>query len=349
MSNRIGILVLIALAVAVGVVSTCTIVVPEYDSVVLTEFGEPVGKPITEPGLQLVWPWYEQHVFPKRLLRWDGDRSQIPTRDKRFIWVDATARWRILDPLGFLRSVGGMAGAQTRLDDILDSAVRTVISDNDLIEIVRTEAELVGLPEASTGSDAQAVTADARAIIRKGRIALQTEVVARANDVTRKQYGIEIVDVRIKRINYIEEVQANIFNRMIAERKKVAEQYRSEGQGKASEILGRMERDLEVIRAEAQRKAREIEGLADADASRIYADAYGEDPEFYGFLATLDAYERGIGKAGHARMVLGTDNELLRYLGSPGRGTLPSVTPQPPPPPVRRGAAGAAGGELLLP
>ena len=346
MSNRVGILVLLVLAIAAGVIATCTVVVPEYDAVVLTEFGEPVGAPITEPGLQLVWPWYEQHVFPKRLLRWDGDRSQIPTRDKRFIWVDATARWRILDPLAFLRSVGGMAGAQTRLDDILDSAVRTVISDNDLIEIVRTEPELVGLPAASTGSDAQAITADARAIIVKGRIALQTEVVARANDVTRKQYGIEIVDVRIKRINYIEDVQANIFNRMIAERKKVAEQYRSEGQGKAAEILGRMERDLEVIRAEAQRKAREIEGLADADASRIYAEAYGEDPEFYGFLATLDAYERGIGKGGHARMVLGTDSELLRYVQNPGRAAAPAAVAPPGPAPGRSRGAPT---ELLLP
>jgi membrane protease subunit HflC len=320
MRTKTALAVLATLA-ALGLLwSTSVMIVPEYESVVLTEFGDPVGDPIIEPGLRLVMPWYERHVFPKRLLRWDGDRSQIPTRDKRFIWVDATARWRILDPLAFLRSVNSVASAQTRLDDVLDSAVRTVISDNALIELVRTERELIGLPEAGTAS---MVGEDATTLVDKGRSALQAEIVGRANEVTSKQYGIEVVDVRIKRISYIDEVQANIFNRMIAERKKVAEQYRSEGKGKAAEILGRTERELDQIRSEAFRKAREIEGAADAEAARIFAEAYSQDPEFYAFLATLEAWERGIGKGERTRMVLSTDADLLRYLqriGAPASG-----------------------------
>ncbi|MCB9737749.1 MAG: protease modulator HflC [Deltaproteobacteria bacterium] len=314
MSNRLGLLILVVVVATVAAVSTCTMIVPEFESVVLTEFGEPVGEPITTPGLRLVMPWYERHIFPKRLLRWDGNVSQIPTRDKRFILVDATARWRILDPLQFLRSVTNVNGAQTRLDDIIDSAVRTVISDNELIELVRTERELIGLPEGATATALAVLGDGARATIEKGRIALQTEIVTRSNATTKEQYGIEVVDVRVKRINYIDEVQSNIFNRMIAERKKVAEQYRSEGKGKAAEILGRMERDLKQIESEAFRKAREIEGAADADAARIYAEAYGADPEFYAFLATLDTWERGLGKGERTRMILGTDSDLLRYL-----------------------------------
>ncbi len=316
MSNKAGLLVLALVAAVVVVLSTCTMIVPEFESVVLTEFGEPVGDPITTPGLRVVMPWYERHVFPKRLLRWDGDRSQIPTRDKRFIWVDATARWKILDPLKFLRSVNNVTGAQTRLDDVLDSAVRTVISDNELIELVRSERDLIGLPEGATATAAAVLGDGATAVIAKGRIALQTEVVVRANATTKEQYGIEVVDIRVKRINYIEEVQSNIFNRMIAERKKVAELYRSEGKGKAAEIQGRMEHDLKRIESEAFRKAREIEGDADADAARIYAEAYGADPEFYAFLATLDTWERGIGKGERTRLVLSTRAELLRYLQS---------------------------------
>jgi modulator of FtsH protease HflC len=316
MSNRIGIIVLGILILSAVIVSTCTMIVPEYESVVLTEFGDPVGDPLIEPGLKLVMPWYERHIFPKRLLRWDGDRSQIPTRDKRFIWVDASARWKIVDPLLFLRAVNTVKGAQTRLDDVIDSAVRTIISDNELIELVRSDRDLVGLPTESTDT-VTAANHDASAVIEKGRIALQEEVVRRANTKTETEYGIKVVDVRIKRINYIEEVQANIFNRMIAERKKVAERYRSEGKGQAAEILGVMERDLERIRSEAFRKAREIEGQADAEAARIFAEAYGADVEFYTFIATLETWERGIGKGHRTRLVLGTDGDLLRYLRTP--------------------------------
>jgi len=313
MSNRIAAIGIATIIIGFLIARSCILVVNEYDQVVLTEFGQPVGEARTEPGLYFVMPWYQPHRFSKRLLRWDGDRAQIPTADKRFIWVDTTARWRVKDPLKFLQSVRNYRGAQTRLDDIIDSEVRTTLSENDLIEAVRTDPQLVRAP-----GEATKVAADLH--IEQGRKALQDRIVARAQVKTLEQFGIELKDVRIKRINYIEEVQASIFNRMIAERKKVAEEYRSVGKGKAAEILGRMERMLKEIRSGAYRKAREIEGEADAEATRIYAEAYGQDPEFYAFMQTLETYSGAMGKARakgtRTTLLMSTGSEFFRYLKS---------------------------------
>ncbi len=311
MSNRVAAIGIAVIIIGFLVIRTCVLVVNEFDQVVLTEFGQPVGEARTEPGLYFVMPWYQPHRYSKRLLRWDGERAQIPTADKRFIWVDTTARWRVKDPLKFLQSVRNYRGAQTRLDDIIDSEVRTVLSENDLIEAVRTDPQLVRAP-----GEATKVAADLH--IERGRKVLQDRIVERAQITTLEQFGIELKDVRIKRINYIEEVQASIFNRMIAERKKVAEEYRSVGKGKAAEILGRMEKQLKVIRSGAYRKAREIEGEADAEATRIYAEAYSQDSEFYAFLQTLETYSGALGKARkkgtRTTLLMSTGAEFFKYL-----------------------------------
>ena len=323
LSNRAGVIVLLIVGVAVMLWKNCVLIVHEYEQVVVTEFGDPVGEARTEPGLYFVLPWYDTHEFSKRLLRWDGERAQIPTRDKRFIWVDTTARWKIDDPLKFLQAVRDARGAQTRIDDIIDSKVREVISKHDLIEVVRSSRHLVGLPGGATRTDSLAID--------KGRGLLQKEIVESARQKV-SEYGIGLTDVRIKRINYIEEVQRNIYNRMIAERKKVAEQYRSEGKGRAAEILGRMEKQLKEIRSEAFRKAREIEGAADAEAAGIYAAAYSQDAEFYAFLETLATYERALGakraSGTKASLVLGTDADFFRYLKRAGKPSRPTASAQ---------------------
>jgi membrane protease subunit HflC len=314
--NRTALLWIFVIVAAYFVAEKTVIVVPEYEQVVLTEFGQPVGEARTSPGVYVVMPWYVVHRFPKQMLRWDGDRAQIPTKDKRFIWVDATARWRIVDPLKFLQSVRNREGAMTRLDDVIDSAVRQTISEHNLIEAVRPDPRPIDLPAAATGSGEELT-------VKKGREVLQHEIVQRAGPLTKAEYGVELVDVRLRRINYIEAVQANVFNRMIAERQKVAEQYRSEGAGRSAEITGSMERKLKEVRSTAYRQSREIEGTADAEATRIYAEAYGQDPEFYGFLQTLELYPKALGTGraeGKTHMVLGTDSELLGYLrGSKAR------------------------------
>lgn len=323
MSNRNALVAIVVILLGILVSANCLLVVAEYEQVVLTEFGETVGPPRTQPGLVFIWPWYEVHRFSRRILRWDGDRSQIPTKDKRFIWVDTTARWRIVDPLKFLQSVHDLDGAQTRLDDVVDSAVRLTISQNNLIEAVRPDLRAVNLPDLATQSQADL-------IVTKGREVLQREIANRARPLVRGEYGIELLDVRLRRLNYIEAVQQNVFTRMIAERQKVAEYYRSEGAGRAAEITGAMDKKLREIRSQAYKTAREIEGKAEAESTRIYAEAYSEDPELYAFLQTLIAYPRVLG-AGRAagtttRLVLDTDSELLGYLKSarpPLAKTLP--------------------------
>ena len=322
MNNRIAAIGIAVIVLGFLVLRTCVLVVNEYDQVVLTEFGQPVGEARTEPGLYFILPWYEPHRFDKRLLRWDGDRAQIPTKDKRFIWVDATARWRIKDPLKFLQSVRNHRGAQTRLDDIIDSEVRTTLSENNLIEAVRTDPQLVRAP-------GEVTQAAADLNIVSGRVALQERIVQRARVKTLEQFGIELKDVRIKRINYIEEVQASIYNRMIAERKKVAEEFRSVGKGKAAEILGGMEKQLKGIRSGAYRRAREIEGEADAEATRIYAEAYGQDPEFYAFMQTLETYADALGdrrdKGTHTTLLMSTGAEFFRYLKTADASKKPAA------------------------
>lgn len=324
MSNRTAIVILVLIGLIWLAIDKCTLILPEYEQAVVTEFGDPVGTPRKAAGLYFVMPWYDVHRFPKRLLRWDGERAQIPTKDKRFIWVDAAARWRIAEPLLFYQSVKDFEGAQSRMDDVLDSAVREVISKNNLIEAVRPDARPLELPAAATQVAEEEVLT-----VQRGREALQREIATIAGKRTKASFGIELIDVRIKRINYIEAVQANVFNRMIAERQKVAEQYRSEGAGAAAQITGTMERRLKEIRSGAYRKAREIEGDAEAQSTRIYAEAYNQDADLYTFLQTLEAYPKILGagrKQGtKTNLVLGTDSDLLGYLKSatPGQKAAP--------------------------
>ncbi len=296
-------------------------VVSETEQVVITQLGRPVGKPITTAGLHFKIPVIQKaNFFEKRVLKWDGSPNQIPTRDKKYIWVDTTARWRIKDPLLFLQRVGSVSTAMSRLDGIIDSVVRDHVSNNNLVELVRSEGweharEI--LLDAGLG-DYQIMAGDegegdpeASAALSKGREKITRDMVADAARLL-PEFGIELLDIRIKRINYVQTVQQRVFERMISERKRIAAQYRSEGEGERAAILGQMERDLARIQSEAYRTAEEIRGKADAQATRIYAEAFGRNPEFYQFYQTLDFYKRFDNPRG--LFVLGTDAELFRYL-----------------------------------
>jgi len=298
---------------AATLVWSSVFVVYEGLQVVLTEFGKPVGQAISEAGLHLKAPWHEVHTFEKRILRWDGERNEIPTKDKKFIWVDTTARWRIVDPLKFLQSVrGSYQTALSRLDDLVDGAVRDAVSSHLLIEVVRTNKE----PPLKKSEGRGEASSELYLELSKGREEIQNEVLAAARQTIAEQYGIELVDVLIKRINYIPEVAKTVFDRMVAERDKIAKKYRSEGEGKAAEIHGRRDRELQSITSGAYRKAQEIEGKADAEATRIYAEAYGVDPEFYSFWRTLDLADVAVG--GNTRLLMGIDSDLHQYLRSFG-------------------------------
>jgi membrane protease subunit HflC len=301
----IGILVFLALIV----VSSGLYTVWMYEQVIITRFGKPVGDPVREPGLHWKRPFVEKaNRFEKRVLEWDGDPNQIPTLDKKFIWVDSYARWKIVDPLKFFQSVKNETGAQARLDDIIDSATRDSITTYVLLEVVRNSNREMAMAEAELS-----LTEDARAQIEWGREKITRKILEEASAKT-PQYGIELVDVRIKRINYVEEVRAKVYERMISERTRIAEKFRSEGQGKKAEIEGQMEKELQRITSEAYRTAQELIGEADAEATRIYAAAYNKDPEFYSFLRTLETYKATLGS--NSWLLLTTDSDYLKYLKS---------------------------------
>jgi membrane protease subunit HflC len=309
----------IILAVVAAALTTAGVfyVVDETQQVVLTQFGSLVGQPIVEAGLYFKLPWQTANYFEKRLLQWDGDANQIPTRDKRLIWVDTMARWRIVDPLKFMQSVRTEHSAQTRLDDILDASTRDVLSSHNLIEAVRNTNRIIeeGVKiDTEAGLDQTQVTFES---ISVGRADLARKILERASK-TVPNYGIELVDVRVKRINYVAEVQKKVFERMISERKRAAEQFRSEGQGKKAEIEGQVTKEWEEIQSGAYRKAQEIKGKADAEAIKIYANAYNNDPEFYAFLKTLETYKSTINK--DTTLMLTTENEF--YRGIEGKGLM---------------------------
>ncbi|MCD6575329.1 protease modulator HflC [Candidatus Aerophobetes bacterium] len=300
----IGVVVIIGIIV----LSSAFYVVDETQQAVITEFGQPVGKPITKAGLYIKKPFIQKvNYFDKRLLIWDGSPTQIPTSDKKYIWVDTTARWKIVDPLRFLQSVKSERGAHARLDDIIDSATRDKITANPLYQIVRNSNRQFIVTEVFVQGKEEM-----REVI-KGRELISREILKEAAKLT-PQYGIELVDVRIKRLNYVKEVREKVYARMISERKRVAEQYRSEGQGKKAEIEGMREKELQRITSEAYKKAQIIKGQADAKATKIYAQAYSKDPEFYSFLKTLDTYEKTF--SGDSVIILTTDSELYKYLKS---------------------------------
>lgn len=277
------------------------------EQVVITRFGKPIGDPIKEPGLKWKMPFIETvNSFEKRVLEWDGDPNQIPTKDKKYIWVDTYARWRIADPLKFFQSVRNELGAHGRLDDIIDAATRDYMTAHVLLEIVRNSNREMAMAEAEIE-----LAEEVKVPIQWGREKITRQILERASQMV-PQYGIELIDVRIKHINYVEEVRRKVYERMISERTRIAEKYRSEGQGKSAEIEGKMEKELQKITSQAYRKAQEIKGKADAEAIRIYASAYNKDPEFYSFLKTLDTYKHTLDES--SWLILTTDSDYLKYL-----------------------------------
>jgi len=288
-------------------------IINEGQQVVITQFGRPVGGPIILAGLHFKQPFIQEaHYFEKRLLDWDGDPNQIPTRDKKYIWVDTTARWKIVDALKFLQSVGNEMAAQGRLDDIINSATRDVVTGHLLVEAIRDSNRIL---ESSAEGEDVIVTDEALEHIEVGRKMLEGLILEKAK-VLAPQYGIKIVDVRIKRVNYVEDVRNKVYDRMIAERKRAAEKYRSEGQGKAAEIEGQVAKELKVITSEAYRQAQIIIGKADAEAISIYAGAYSQNPDFYSFMKTLETYKETIDAA--STVILTTDSDYYKYLKSLG-------------------------------
>lgn len=296
---------------AIIVIASSTYVVNETEQVVITRFGKPVGGPITEPGLHFKIPFLEvANRFEKRFLEWDGDRDQVPTRDRRFIWVDTYARWRIADPLLFLQRVTNERGAQSRLDDILDSETKKAVARYDLVELIRSTNRT---PQAMDTIDRE-VSSEEWATIQVGRNKIIQEILESSAPKT-MELGIELLDLRFKRIKFLEDVQQKIYERMISERKRIAERFRSEGQGEASRILGNRERDLKKIQSEAYRIAEEIKGQADAEATRIYAAAYNRSPEtreFYRFLKTLETYESVLTEKDW--LILTTESDFFKFL-----------------------------------
>jgi membrane protease subunit HflC len=309
--NRIVVVIVGILALLVLFSSVYT--VSETEQVILTQFGEPVGNAVTAPGLYFKVPLIQDvHRFERRWLESEGDPNQIPTKDKKYIWVETYARWRIIDPLKFYQNVHDERGAQSRLDDIIDGQTRNAVASFDLIELVRSSNRAFQITEELQGIGA----AEAMAKVKTGREAIAKQVLAKAAAVT-PQYGIELEDLRLLRINYVEDVQRKVFERMISERKRIAERSRSEGQGKAAEIRGQKERDVLAASSSGYRTAQEIKGTADAKATTIYARAYGRDPELYQFLKSLETLQAGLDE--HTSLVLSTDSELLKYLKQSGR------------------------------
>lgn len=306
----LGILAALVFLVLGAFASGAVYIVDETKQVVITQFGKPVGKPITSSGLRFRTPFIQQaHYFEKRLLVWDGDPNQIPTRDKKYIWVDTMARWKIVDSLKFLQSVGNVLGAQARLDDIINSATRDAVTGHLLVEAVRDSNRILE-SEAEEGEDL-IVTEEALERIEVGRQQLTRSILEKAK-VLAPQYGIEVVDVRIKRVNYVENVRLKVYDRMIAERKRAAEKYRSEGRGKSAEIEGQVGKELKQITSEAYRKAQILTGEADAEATKIYAQAYSEDPNFYAFMKTLETYRETIDE--NSTVILTTNSDYYKYL-----------------------------------
>ncbi|MBD3346085.1 MAG: protease modulator HflC [Chitinivibrionales bacterium] len=324
-------LIIVAIA-AVWALRTGLYVVDETQQVIITRFGEAIGEAVTEPGLHMTIPFvHKTTYFQKNLLEWDGDPGQIPTQDKTFIWVDVFARWRIVEPLLFFEKVNNETSAHKKLDDIIDAAVRNLVTSNNLRETVRStnrtlrsSEDLENRPVAGAARD----TADTggveitevdslveenstEKVIDLGRAQMAIEIAKQAQPKL-EEFGIELVDVRFKRINYVEKVLKNVYKRMIAERKQIAERFRSEGRGEAQRIAGEKEKELKRIYSGAYEKAQVIKGEADAEAAKIYAAAYNRDPEFYSFIKTMDLYKESFDSTSSA--VFSTKSDFLKYL-----------------------------------
>ena len=286
-------------------------VIDETEQVVITQFGKAIGKPKRDPGLYFKIPVVQQaNFFPKNLLEWDGDAGQVPTLDKTFIYVDTFARWKIVDPLKFFQTVNNVVGALARLDDIIDPAVRNFITSYPLIETVRNTNRELDISEAGVGH-AQEERPLGEVTTGRGKI---TQGILEQAQPKLVAFGIELVDVQIKRLNYVEQVRKSVYARMIAERKQIAQKFRTEGEGEARIIEGNREKELKRITSEAYKIAQEKMGKADAESTMIYAQAYDKDPEFYSFMKSLDVYENTMDK--ESSLLLSTDSDFLKFFKS---------------------------------
>ena len=300
---------IILLIAATVMVYDSAFTVSETEQVVITQFGRIVGDAIKDPGLKFKLPFIQKtHSFNKNILEWDGEPGQIPTLDKTFIWVDAFARWRIVDPVKFFQTVNNRMNAMSRLNDIIDPAVRNFVTSHKLIDAVRKSNR--ELDTAEVGLEDLEKKPQSHYGITIGREKITQGILEQAQPKV-DQFGIELVDVKIKGINYVEEVRKSVYDRMIAERKQIAEKFRSEGKGEAQKVLGQKDKELQQITSEAYRIAQELKGKADAEATQIYAAAYGLDPEFYSFLQTLEVYSDSLDKS--SSVLLSTDSELMKY------------------------------------
>jgi membrane protease subunit HflC len=302
-----GIIMFIALIILIS----AAFIVNETEQVIITQFGRPVGDPITDPGIHFKVPFIQDaNFFDKRFLEWDGDPNQIPTKDKRFIWADTYARWRIVDPLLFFQRLRDERGAHSRLDDILDGETRNAVANHDLVEIIRSTNRKLEISEILE----EVMDSELDITIEYGREQI-TRLIIDVASPRLAELGIELLDLRLKRINYVEEVQQKIFERMIAERTRIADKFRSEGQGEASKILGDRERDLKEIESEAYRTSQEIKGKADAEATNIYARAYNQSQasrDFYRFLKTMETYQNTLSEKDW--LILSTEGDFFKFL-----------------------------------
>ncbi|MDA3813141.1 MAG: protease modulator HflC [Candidatus Cloacimonetes bacterium] len=284
-------------------------IIDERQQVIITQFGKPVGDANKTAGLHFKIPIIQKvHYFDERILEWDGEAKQIPTSDKRYIWIDTFSRWQIIDPLEFYETTRYESSAHSRLDDIISGITRDVISSNKLLEIVRSSNREMTFTSEYSDSKLEDVIKDK---IINGRQAISDSIFA-SSEIQIAEYGIKLIDVRIKRLNYNQEVQGKVFERMISERNKIAAKYLSEGEGDSSEISGKMQRELDQIQSEAYQTAQEIKGKADAKAINIYANAYKRDPDFYEFIKTLETYEKTIDNKN--TIIMTTDSDYYKFL-----------------------------------
>jgi len=313
MKKRNKIVLIVAIIIGGIIVLTQSIyVVNETQQVVITQFGRPIGDAVTEPGLKIKTPFVQKaNFFEKRYMEWDGDPNQIPTKEKKFIFVDSYARWHITDPLQFYKRLTNERGAQSRLDDIIDGETRDQVASHSLEEVVRNTNR-----EADTTAKISIMIEDSLARIDVGRKRIQNIIQEKANEET-KDLGIEILDFRFKRINYVEDVRQRVYDRMKSERIRIADKFRSEGEGEASRINGEKERELKQIQSEAYKEAETIKGKADAEAARIYAGAYNRSSrsiELYNFIKSMETFQNTFDST--TTVILSTDSDLYKYLKS---------------------------------
>jgi membrane protease subunit HflC len=327
MKRTISITILALLGIVMFVLASSLYTVSEVEQAIITQFGKPVGTPVTTAGLKIKVPFIQDvNLIDKRVLEWDGSPSDMPTKDKLYVSVDLFARWRIVDPLQYFLRLHDERSAQSRLDDILGSETRNAVAKHELIEIIRTTKDRVPLRDTLVTDAGRELQVGSLVPIQKGRQLVEREILAEAAEKVRV-FGMELLDIRFKRINYNESVRPKIYDRMISERRQIAERFLSEGNGEAARIRGNRVHDLNKIQSEAYQQVEEIRGVADAKATEIYARAYNQSPEsvaFYEFTRTMQSYKSII--AENTTLVLSTDSDLFKFLKgmSPNSDAVPA-------------------------